>query len=442
VQLTKNTSIRHALTAMTVALLGTGAISAGDQGKVESSLLLYSETNRVKAAEAVTGFSWKLKGDKTLTAKLTYDALTGASPNGAVPINSIQTFTRPSGQGSYVVKPGELPLDDTFHDTRVGIDASLSQQLNRLTTFNFGGHFSSEYDYLSLGVHAGISRDFNKKNTTLDISTALSHDVVSPQGGIPDAFGAMGVARDDENESEDDEFDDKNFEDDGFEGEGGSSDSKNIIDVVAGITQVIDRETIFQTNYSVSHISGYLNDPFKILSVVGAPGSQTPGVPQSYVYEKRPDSRIKRAIFTRVRRYLGGNAVDISYRYFWDDWGITSHTIDFFYRQKLGGGHALQPHFRWYRQSAADFYRAFLVDGAPATDFASADYRLAKFDAYTIGLQYLFPVAQNVHMSITGEYYSQLGDRSPPGVFGALSNVDIFPDLDVFMVRAGFSYDL
>jgi hypothetical protein len=407
---------------MTAALLGAGAASADIGGKVESSLLLYSETDRVKAAEALTGVKFKLKGDRLLSVKLTYDALSGASPNGAAPADRIQTFTRPSGGGQYTTPANETPLDDTFHDTRFGIDASIAQPLDRLTTLTVGGHVSAEYDYQSYGIHAGISRDFNKRNTTLDVSGAFSSDKITPEGGIPEPFAEMPTSVRSLPRI-------------------GGSDSKTTIDAVVGVTQVIDRKTLAQVNYSFSSMTGYLTDPFKILSVVEAPESENAGNPISYIYENRPDSRTKHALFGRVRRYLAGNQLDAAFRYYWDDWSVRSYTIDLFYRQSLWGTHAIQPHFRWYRQSAADIYRSFLIDGAPTPSYASADYRLAKFDAYTVGLQYFFPVMDRANFSIAGEYYSQLGDRSPPEAFGSLKSVDLFPDLDVIMIRLGLSYD-
>ena len=33
-------------------------------------------------------------------------------------------------------------------------------------------------------------------------------------------------------------------------------------------------------------------------------------------------------MFGEVRRYIAGSVLNASYRYFWDDWGITSQTAD------------------------------------------------------------------------------------------------------------------
>lgn len=205
-QLGSRRHIRTAVTAITAALLGTGVAGAADQNRAETSFLLYSEKNRVSAGEGILSVDKQLKGDLRLALKLTYDGLTGATPMGATPSKKIQTFTRPSGQGSFVIQPGKIPLDDTFHDTRFAVDAGFSKPLSRLTTANLGGHFSNEFDYQSYGVNAGLTRDFNRKNTTVGISWAYSHDAISPVGGAPTPFSSLPTVSDSShNEGEDDD---------------------------------------------------------------------------------------------------------------------------------------------------------------------------------------------------------------------------------------------
>ena len=72
-------------------------------------------------------------------------------------------------------------------------------------------------------------------------------------------------------------------DDDGGGGGGASAagrsidDTKDVFDLVVGVTQVVSRNFLFQVNYSFSDSSGYLNDPYKILSVVdGLTGDPVP----------------------------------------------------------------------------------------------------------------------------------------------------------------------
>ena len=429
-QLTKKRSVRHAVAAMTTVLLGSGAATAASTpGRVQSSLLLYSETNRVQAAEGVVGVSKDLINGGSFGLHLTLDGLTGASPNGATPSSKVQTFTGPSGNRGYTVQPGEVPLDNTFKDTRYALDGNVSLPLGRLSQTTFGAHVSGEHDYSSVGLNAGITRDFFRRNTTLAVNVSYSHDVSSPVGGVPTALTAVPPPSSSFGEGEDEG------------GASGPGKGKNIYDIVTSLTQVINRETLIRLNYSFDRSSGYLNDPYKILSVVAPEGAANPGDPVTYLYESRPSSRKKQAVFGEIRRYIAGHTIDLSYRYFWDDWGIRSNTAEVFYRIPLGGGKAIQPHFRWYHQNQADFYTTYLVDGQLLPAHASADTRLSTFTALTMGLEYSVPVEDLGELSFSGEYYTQLEKRGPPDAIGVLKNYDLFPKLNVFMLRIGFSRD-
>jgi hypothetical protein len=431
-QLNGQKTMRSAVAALAATLLGPGAVSASGLGKIDSSLLIYSETGRVKVAEGVFDLNHQFSEQRSVGLRLTLDALTGASPNGATPSSRVQTFTSPSGSGSYVVQPGELPLDDTFTDWRGALDGSLRESLDRITFLNVGGHLSFERDYTSLGLNGGIQRDFNRRNTSLGVSAAYSHDIVSPLGGAPAPLSSMPPPGESDGDGEDD--------DEG--GEAGPSEGKDIVDLIVGVNQVIDRNTILRLDYSLSWSSGYLNDPYKIVSVVHDQSSVEPGEPADYLYEARPDTRSKQALFAEARRYIAGRVLDLSYRYFWDDWGIRSHTADVFLNLPIRRGHAIEPHFRWYHQSQANFYATYLVEGQPLPQYASADSRLAEFEAMTYGLKYSLPIAAGARLSVVAEYYTQMGERGPPDAIGILREYDLFPGLDVFMFRVGFTHGL
>lgn len=432
-QLDSQKSIRTAVTAITATLLGSSVARAETNTNLDSSLLIYQEKGRVTASEAVFDVMRKFSERRTAGLRLTLDALTGASPNGATPSTRAQTFTGPSGGASYTAPAGEVPLDDTFKDMRFALDGRLNESLDRITFFNAGGHLSYEHDYTSVGLNTSLTRDFNKRNTTLGVSAAYNFDMVRPIGGAPVPFASMPPP------TQNGGGGDGEGEDEGEGGGAGPGEPKHVVDAGVGITQVIDRQTLVRMDYSVHRTSGYLNDPYKILSVVEDRNAAAPGEPADYVYEKRPDTRFKQTVYAQLRRYIAGSAVDVSYRYFSDDWGIKSHTGDFFLWVPLKEGHAIEPHFRWYRQSEADFHHYYLVQGQTFPNYASADSRLAEFDAYTYGLQYTFPLNSGF-LNVTGEYYTQRGKRGPPNPIGILNNFDLFPPMEVFMVRVGYNH--
>ena len=81
------------------------------------------------------------------------------------------------------------------------------------------------------------------------------------------------------------------------------------------------------------------------------------------------------------------------------------------------------------------------ADPGPGPAAASADYRLAPFHAFTVGMQYIFPVDRGMYLSLGAEYYRQMGDVSPPSGLGAVSQYHLFPTMDAAMFRIGFTRD-
>ena len=427
-------SVSGTLAAATCALLGSATTTPvqaqeADKWDFNTALLYYGEDNsRVKDYSVSLLASKAFVDDRALTLGITVDALTGATPSGAIRQGVPQTFTRPSGNSTYTIADGELPLDDTFRDTRVALNASWTQPLGRLNKLTVGATASNEYDYLHLGLNAGIARDFNNRNTTLSASFAFSRDTFDPVGGTPDPLSLMLDVGDLSNRSGDQD--------------------KDVFDVVLGVTQVISRNLITQFNYSYSDNSGYLSDPYKLLSVVDGVSGDTllrsPAVAEDvgpshlYRFESRPDSRAKHSVYGQAKLYMDGKVLDASHRYMTDDWDIDSHTIDLKYRWPIGGNSYIEPHLRWYTQTEAEFYRLSVVDGDPLPNFASADYRLGSFDGLTVGAKYGWKTRGGNDLSLRAELYSQSGDIPSDLLFGNQAGNVRYPDLDAIIVQ--FSY--
>lgn len=409
----------------------SSAQAADSEWDIDTALLYYSESDgRVQAVEPAIHAGRNLGEDDRIDLRLVVDALTGATPNGAHATSIVQTFTTPSGSGTYSTPPGETPLDDTFHDTRVALGADWTISLDRLSKVILGANVSGEFDYFSAGISSTYLRDFNNRNTTLTAGIAFNNDVISPVGSVPIEFSPMAVPGAPINRN-------------------GSDETKTLTDIIIGVTQIVNRKTIIQLNYSFGLTDGYQNDPYKIVTVLdpvtGLPAdtsffdTATTGN-RPYVYEKRPDSRQRNALFFETAHHLTEDVVNFSYRYFWDDWGITSHTLDLRYRYQLSSSY-LQPHIRYYSQDAADFYTHNLMlgtdvdatTGAVSKQYASNDYRLAKSVTSTLGLKYGIPFGKNSEIAVRGEVIKQAisNDGVPTG--------EETPDLDALVLQINYS---
>lgn len=435
-----NTNIKAALTLATAALLGTSNVSQAETDsnsgveentwEFDSAFLFYSEADRVSAGEAIFNAKKTFAGDEVLNLKLTIDALTGASANGAVAQPTVQTFTRPSGNGQYTVTAGDTPLDDTFQDTRVQLNAQWTQAIAPNYTANGGVHISKEYDYLSLGVNGNLAFDFDRKNSTISAGFSYFQDTFTPEGGLPQALSSMLIG-DSNSATWDDDFANTRI---------GADDTKTTTEVLLGFTQVINRRMITQFNYSYATVDGYLTDPFKVISVVDG----VSGLTQDNIYESRPDSRVKQSLYAQALYHFDSTVLDVSYRYMWDDWKIDSHTIDTRFRIPLGDAFGtqsyLQPHFRFYQQSAAEFYQPFLIDGAALPTYASADYRIGEMSTFTVGLKYGLLVNNGHDLSFRLEYYRQAPTDAGFEAPGALKELDLYPTIDAIIAQVTYSF--
>jgi len=428
-------SITATLAAATCSLLGANVpepVQAQEEPGwgFNTALLYYGEDDdRVQDLSLDMLAKRTYVDDRFLTLGITLDSLTGASPNGALPMGVAQTFTQPSGRNTYTTSPGDLPIDDTFRDTRVALSANWQQPLGRLYQVSVGASGSKEFDYLHLGLNAKLSRDFNQRNTTLSAGFAVGRDEWDPIGGIPAGLSATRNVRDLGNRS--------------------GTDTKDIIDVVFGVTQVVSKNLLMQVNYSFSDSSGYLTDPFKIVSVVdGVTGDIVPIAPTPgeegpshlFLHEQRPDERVKHSLYTQAKYYMSGKVLDVSYRYMTDDWEIDSHTLDMRYRWPIGGNRFLEPHLRYYTQSEAEFYSTSLVDGEPLPEFASADHRLGEFDAITAGVKYGWKTGGGNDMSVRLEWYQQSGTIAANKLIGNQVGRDNYPDLNAIILQFGYRF--
>lgn len=401
------------------ALLGLPATApaADASWEIDTATLYYGESGRVSLLEPMIAARRRWDDDRSLGLKLTLDTLTGPSPNGATPAGSAQTISGPSGNGAATTAPGEIPLDDQFRDTRVALAVDYAAPLLGAWTAAYGLNASNEYDYLSLGGSLRLQRDFNQRNTTLALGLAYASDRLEPVGGVPQPLSVKDASAKAD----------------------GSTDSKSVTDLLLGITQIIDPVSLVRVNLVLSQSSGYLNDPYKILSVLDAEGE-----PLRYLYEGRPDRRLKSGLFAEYLRDIDGDTLRGSYRYQTDDWGVDSHTVELAYRLPFAGRQYIEPQLRYYQQTAADFYRVALDEAeSEGLQAATADYRLGGMSSVTIGAQYGYRLRSGSELSLRLGYYLQTPDQGPLPAQAAegLSRFgELVPETTAVMATVGYRF--
>src|SRR6202034_3136837 len=154
--------------AASCALLGAGAArsqeahtASADSGLLEdwsldSAVAYYHEDGRIQAIEPVVDVAKVFADGQALNLNVTFDALSGASPNGALTSRTAQTFSSPSGKQKhqYTTAPGQFPGDPNYQDDRVAVGGSWTVPFTRVDQVSVGGKLSAEDDFFSATVNA------------------------------------------------------------------------------------------------------------------------------------------------------------------------------------------------------------------------------------------------------------------------------------------------
>jgi len=345
----------------------------------------YSETDgRVQVHAQYGSIEQSLGTDAKLKVMGVLDAISGATPTGQL----VDPAT------------GELPLTE-IHDHRKAWTAEYSQQIDRVHVA-LGASNSRESDYVSTGLSLNTITDLNGKNTGLVLGVAGTHDKAR-------VF---------------------------FQDDWAKKDSQ---DFIVGLNQLIDPETTLSVNLGYGHASGYLSDPYKIIQ------KHTNIIGDLYLDltfpENRPGKRDKYTFETSVNHAFKPlkAAVEGSYRYYTDSFGIHSHTLEATWFQKLGSKFILAPTLRFYQQGAADFYHLSL-DGTSIVPtevpnsqgpFYSSDHRLSKMRTFTAGLKLSYQPTEAFRIDLAYDRYDMRGlDGKTPSQAFSKAN----------LITAGISY--
>jgi hypothetical protein len=152
------------------------------------------------------------------------------------------------------------------------------------------------------------------------------------------------------------------------------------------VTQILNQFSIIQSGISTARASGFLSDPYKLV-------------------DRRPEERNQFTWTTSWRRYFRPqtSALHANYRYYDDDFGVSSHTLDLSLHKTFKRMITLVPSLRYYQQDAANFFTQ-ASDFLQATDFNSADFRLSSYGALSAGLKLNARVGKTTFV-VSGERY-------------------------------------
>lgn len=342
----------RALTALTTSALAVPglALPARADTPIEQASAAYAFSYYVEDDLSPGRFSGS--GDRqryeVLTHQLELDF--PVSPRMDVGIDFLQEkmsgaspwYVEASGDERLQVMSGAT-IDDTRYDLSADLDYYMEEAKD---TFSAG--FSKEQDYLSVHGGLGTERSLFDDITTISASAAFSYDWIEPNNP------QLSLARP-------------------------SAGEKWAVDLFGGVSQILTRASAIQFTANYKHSNGYLSDPYKAIRGIGP----SDGI----ISDQRPERKNQASFMLRYRHHFEMNdlfsaSIHGDYRFYFDDWSVTSHTFELGWHQNIGPV-TIVPAARYYSQSQADFYDTVLPAGAQQSDRAdrSSDFRLSPYGA-------------------------------------------------------------
>jgi hypothetical protein len=211
------------------------------------------------------------------------------------------------------------------------------------------GRASTESDYGSWFLSARAERDLADKNTTLGLGLGGGRDHITNAGA---------------------------------KGPFAPSISEHLTSLLASasVSQLLSPNTVASLTYDVGVLEGYLENPYR--TVVTADG---------LVGERVPDRRVRQAFAGLIRQFVPRTATTLiaGYRYYRDGWGVRAHTPELRIVQEAGDGLAFGVGLRYYRQSAARFWKPTYPTSDPTMEpFLTDDPKLSAFTGGTMSVRF------------------------------------------------------
>lgn len=285
---------------------------------------------------------------------------------------------------------------------------------DRNTIIGANTSISKEYDYTSFGIGGSFTKLFNEKNTEFGVKANVYFD--SWQAVFPTELDSYLEANQNLNEGFFSDIDILNQNGNVIDKNSTTvwsplnttlinDESRNTYSLSVSFSQIISEKAQFSIFADFIQQDGWLANPMQRVyfsdrdnyyvgnasSISNYTSKENTDVFQlADDIERLPDARFKIPVGARFNYYLN-EVVSLRtyYRYYYDDWGISSHTASIEAPIKLNDKFTIYPSYRYYNQTAADYFAPY--EQLVSTDeFYTSDYDLSEFNShqYSLGISY------------------------------------------------------
>jgi hypothetical protein len=363
------------LSIATSCLLLATTLSAQDYISVQ--YLHYDEdTQTTKINTPTIEFNKDFGADYTLNITGTHDGISGASPTYYDALSGASATIPKGVLYKNDIRYGDIPYSDNRNSTGF----SLTKRLKSRDELTFGYNYSHERDYISNELSFNMLHYLNKsKNTSLSFGLAYEKDKI-------DSYCFMGLA-----------------ECDGVSGASSKTikNHSHTINSEFGITQILDKTSLVKASIFTIKESGYLSSPYQR---VVRYYNTSPKITQ----EQKPNSRFAYGLVIEYDKTFNDKFSSLfSYRFYHDDWGITSHTQRGKFYYDLTNKFTLGLDLRYYSQSKAKFFSG-MRDYFTNQKYASSDRHIGKITSYNVAIEADYKLSNSITLNVGAGYYKQV----------------------------------
>jgi hypothetical protein len=318
------------------------------QADYRSSIKVYNDNRQTTVLEAALQWVRPLGHQTDLRVRYKADAISSAS---------VSCSTCHRGGRNWNRNEIALGLSRPLGETQLGLDFIASREM----------------DYASDAVAVAAEKGYNRDNTKVSLGYTYSWERPRPHGWdrwsrkkkfVPDSgiYGDFVFAADQILPRQ--------------------VDDARVQTATLGLTQILTPRTVAQVNLEYARFSGHQQNPYHLI-----PTGDTD------LFERHPSLRQRRAAALRLKHALSDRtSMGGRLRYYNDDWGVRSGSASIEAGRYWWDGRLfLQTRWRYYRQTAADFYQSN-YNGSET--YLSNDDRLQAYSTHYLGIELGLPPLQ------------------------------------------------
>lgn len=323
---------------------------------------------------------------------LTVDA--GISAYSSASSSNIDPFDGKKKNGNLVASPwmasSGASKQDALGTFSVGY-AHNSKDRNTIVSVHTA--YAQEFDYASIGFGGSIARLFNEKNTEISIGSQVYLDTWKPRYPYElEAFRLDGLNDPIFREIKPGNI--SNYNPAAFYFV--SDKKRNSYSASISFSQIISNKFQGSLFFDIVKQDGLLANPFQRVYFADKPNFYIDEFQLGDDTERLPDSRFKLPVGMRFNYYLSSSfTLRTYYRYYYDDWGISGHTFSVEVPYKINQYWTLYPMYRYYKQTAADYFAPKEVH-ISTHKFYTSDYDLSAYNSNQLGFGFKYSKPQGL----------------------------------------------